>query len=69
MDALVNVRQINLYRFLPSIISLFQKFSFLGKTLSFKGGHEKLTTLNMDLLLKGIKPNAEFGLSRIFVTD
>ena len=56
MDALVNVRQINLYRFLPSILHTFQKLVFLGKTLSFKGGHEKLTTLNMDLLSQGIIP-------------
>jgi hypothetical protein len=39
MDALVNIRQINFYRLFPSLLRIFQKMPFLGKTLSFKGGH------------------------------
>jgi hypothetical protein len=39
MDSLVNIRQINLYRLAPFLLKALQKLSFLGKTLSFKGGN------------------------------
>lgn len=39
MDSLVNIRQLNLYRLAPMFFNIIQKFSFLGKTLSFKAGH------------------------------
>lgn len=39
MDSLVNIRQLNLYRLAPFLLNILQKFAFLGKTLSFKGGH------------------------------
>ena len=55
MDILVNVRQLNLYRLLPSVIGIFQKIPILGKTLSFKAGHDHLTTINSELYEKGIK--------------
>jgi hypothetical protein len=47
MDVLVNIRQLNLYRLLPSAIGIVQKIPFMGKTLSFKAGHANLTTINM----------------------
>jgi hypothetical protein len=46
MDSLVNIRQLNLYKVAPFLLRAVQRFSFLGKTLSFKGGHQKLTTIN-----------------------
>lgn len=55
MDVLVNIRQLNLYRLFPSVIGIFQKIPFLGKTLSFRAGHSNLTTINMELYEQGIK--------------
>ncbi len=70
MDSLVNIRQLNLYRLMPVLLTAIQRFAFLGKTLSFKAGHEKLTAINMDLLLNKVVPkDIEFGLSRIFFKD
>lgn len=45
-DTLTNVRLINFYRLFPRLFRTMQKFTFLGKLLSFRSGEDKPTLIN-----------------------
>jgi hypothetical protein len=40
MDSLTSIRVINMHSLAPFLIPIFQKFIFLCKTLSFRGGED-----------------------------
>ena len=62
MDTVSNVRVINFYRKMPSLITtlqvsfliILQNYPIFGNLLSFKGGDQQLNLLNREQLEKGI---------------
>jgi hypothetical protein len=49
MDSLTSIRVINMHRLAPFLIPILQKFIFLGKTLSFRGGDDYPTIFNKEI--------------------
>jgi hypothetical protein len=64
MDSLTSIRVINMHRLAPFLIPILQKFIFLGKTLSFRGGDEHPTIFNKEI--ESPFEDVVFGGCRVF---